>query len=47
MQALLKRLRLDTVNPGACTGPDGWIADAGGAKLDSINPTTGQARSAA
>ncbi len=41
MNALLERLGVADVNPGACTGADGWIEDAGGAVLDSINPTTG------
>jgi aldehyde dehydrogenase (NAD+) len=40
MKALLERLHLDEVNPGACTGPDGWIRDPGGAPLASINPAT-------
>ena len=42
MQALLDRLQLKSANPGACTGPDGWIADEGGSELISLNPTTGE-----
>jgi len=42
MQALLERLHLKDVNPGACTGPDGWITDANGSRLISYNPTTGE-----
>jgi len=42
MKALLDKLQLKDVNPGACTGPDGWIEDPQGKKLVSYNPTTGQ-----
>ena len=42
MQALLDRLQLISVNPGACTGPDGWITDDGSSELVSLNPTTGE-----
>ena len=42
MRALLDKLQLKEINPGACTGPDGWIEDAAGEKLISYNPTTGQ-----
>ncbi len=42
MKALLEKLHLKTINPGACSGPDGWLMDAAGTKLDSYNPTTGE-----
>ena len=42
MKALLKKLNINQVNPGACTGPDGWIEDPNGKKLVSYNPTTDQ-----
>ncbi len=42
MKALLERLGLQAVNPGACTGPDGWIEDPSGKELTSYNPTTGE-----
>ena len=41
MTPLLQKLRLQAVNPGACTGPDGWIASSGGQRRASLNPTTG------
>jgi len=40
---LLARLGLQPVNPGACTGPGGWIIDPAGTRLTSYNPTTGDA----
>ncbi len=42
MNALLETLHLKDVNPGACTGPDGWIEDADGKELVSYNPATGE-----
>ncbi|HSB81425.1 MAG TPA: aldehyde dehydrogenase family protein [Candidatus Methylomirabilis sp.] len=42
MKALLGKLHLKEVNPGACTGPDGWIEDADGKELVSYNPATGR-----
>ncbi len=42
MKALLDKLHLTDTNPGACTGPDGWITDPAGKPLVSINPATGQ-----
>ncbi len=39
--ALLKKLSLKDVNPGACFGPGGWIADPHGRELISYNPATG------
>ena len=42
MKALLEKLKLEAVNPGACTGPDNWISDPNGKKLVSYNPATGE-----
>jgi aldehyde dehydrogenase (NAD+) len=42
MKALLQKLGLNDVNPGACAGPDSWLADPGGPKLVSYNPATGE-----
>lgn len=42
MLGVLERLSISDVNPGACTGPDGWIADPRGERLDSFNPATGE-----
>src|SRR5690606_39409309 len=39
---ILDKLSIGPVNPGACTGPDGWMTDTGGTRLASVNPTTGQ-----
>jgi len=43
MNALVTKLGLTADNPGACTGPDGWISDPNGAALVSYDPATGQA----
>lgn len=43
MHPLLKKLNIQEINPGACTGPDGWISDPKGKELVSYNPTTGEA----
>ncbi len=43
MRSLLEKLRLTPVNPGACTGLDGWIPEPDGHKLTSFNPSTGEA----
>ena len=43
MNALLKKLNVANVNPGACCGPDGWITDPNGARLASIDPASGNA----
>ena len=40
--ALLEKLHIKDVNPGACHGPDGWIHDPQGPMLVSHNPTTGE-----
>jgi aldehyde dehydrogenase (NAD+) len=42
MKSLLAKLGLEDVNRGACSGIDGWIADAGGERLVSVNPATGE-----
>jgi len=41
-KALLSKLNLHDVNPGACYGPDGWLTDPQGEVLASYNPTTGE-----
>ncbi len=42
MKALLEKLNIQEVNPGGCTGPDGWIEDPAGKPLISYNPTNGE-----
>ncbi len=42
MKAVLDKLGIRDINPGACTGPDGWIEDPNGKKLVSFNPATGE-----
>ena len=42
MKALLDKLHLRDVNPGGCTGPDGWRSDPRGETLVSYNPATGE-----
>jgi aldehyde dehydrogenase (NAD+) len=39
--ALLRKLSLKEVNPGACFGPGNWIADSHGKELTSYSPSTG------
>ena len=41
INALLTALGISDVNPGVCTGPGGWITEAGAEPLVSINPATG------
>ena len=41
LSALLRKLSLKEVNPGACFGPGNWIADSHGEELTSYNPSTG------
>jgi aldehyde dehydrogenase (NAD+) len=41
-KSLLSELHLEDENPGACTGPDGWIRDPKGKEIESLNPTTGE-----
>lgn len=43
MKALLEKLHIKAINPGACTGLDGWIIDSHGKELVSYNPTNGDA----
>jgi len=43
MRSILEKLTIESVNPGACNGPDGWIEDLAGKELISYNPTTGEA----
>jgi aldehyde dehydrogenase (NAD+) len=38
MKALLDRLQIKNINPGVCTGPDGWLEDPNGKELISYNP---------
>jgi aldehyde dehydrogenase (NAD+) len=40
--ALLAKLQITDVNPGACAGPDQWIAEPGAQELVSHNPATGE-----
>jgi aldehyde dehydrogenase (NAD+) len=42
LNAVLSKLNLQEVNPGACFGPDGWRADPHGKVLTSYNPSTGE-----
>lgn len=42
MKTILRKLQIKDVNPGACTGMDGWILDPKGSELVSYNPTTGE-----
>ena len=42
MNSIAGRLQIRDINPGACTGPDGWITDPRGKELISYNPTTGE-----
>ncbi len=42
MKSILKKLQIQDVTPGACTGIDGWILDPKGTELASYNPATGE-----
>ena len=42
MNSLLKKLQIESLNPGACTGADGWISEPDGHKLTSFSPSTGE-----
>ena len=42
MKALLKKLKIDEVNSGSCTGLDSWLGGLSGDKIVSYNPTTGE-----
>ncbi len=39
--SLLKKLSIKEVNPGACSGPEIWIADPQGREIVSSNPASG------
>jgi len=39
---LLKELGIETVNPGACSGPHNWSPLGAGEMLESYNPATGE-----
>jgi aldehyde dehydrogenase (NAD+) len=41
MKALLDKLNIKDLNPGASTGQDNWISDPAGAELVSYDPATG------
>jgi aldehyde dehydrogenase (NAD+) len=43
MKALLEKLQIKEINPGACSGPHQWIEDPAGKELTSYNPATGEA----
>jgi aldehyde dehydrogenase (NAD+) len=43
MKSVLDKLGIQSVNAGACTGPDSWLKDPKGKELISYNPTTGEA----
>jgi aldehyde dehydrogenase (NAD+) len=42
MKAILEKLQIKAVTPGACTGIDHWILDPKGTQLASYNPATGE-----
>jgi len=42
MKAILDKLNIKEVNPGACSGPGRWTSDPAGKELVSFNPTTGE-----
>ncbi len=42
MKSLLDKLNIQPVNAGACTGINGWVNDANGQTLISLNPATGE-----
>lgn len=42
MKAILEKLQIKAVSPGACTGIDHWILDPKGTELASYNPATGE-----
>jgi aldehyde dehydrogenase (NAD+) len=42
MKAILEKLQILPLSPGACAGPEDWIDDPAGPELVSYNPTTGQ-----
>ena len=42
MNSVLEKLHIESVNAGACIGPDGWLQDPKGKELVSYNPATGE-----
>ena len=40
--SIFEALNLSENNQGACTGPDGWLEEAGSRELVSLNPNTGE-----
>ncbi len=42
MQAILDKLGIQAVTPGACSGPGGWSQDPAGKELVSYNPSSGE-----
>ncbi len=43
MKDVLRELGIEPVNAGVCCGSDGWLHDADGAELPSINPANNEA----
>lgn len=41
-KSLLEKLRLESINSGACSGADGWLIESTGELLASCNPATGE-----
>src|SRR6478609_5366338 len=42
VRSVLDKLQITENNPGACTGPGGWIDDASAERVTSTNPATGE-----
>ena len=42
MNDILKALGIESINAGVCAGADGWIHNADGAELHSLNPATNE-----
>ena len=42
VESILNKLGIESVNPGACYGADGWITPKEGKRLVSVNPATGE-----
>ena len=42
MQEILRKLGIEEINAGVCTGVDGWIRDENGAELRSVNPASNE-----
>jgi len=42
MKTVLDNLGLEAVNAGTWSARDGWLSDPGAARIDSLNPATGQ-----